>query len=63
MKMDFRSLLEDMNRRDALCRAAPHCQKCLDEQVQLVSSAETPAKWKCRICKHRFEYEPGGNDP
>jgi hypothetical protein len=27
-------------------------------QVQLVEAHRAPAKWKCRMCKKVFEFEP-----
>jgi transcription elongation factor Elf1 len=46
-----------LKRRDFIYRNVPRCQKCNHEQVQIVDTAK-PARWRCRICKHRFEYEP-----
>lgn len=46
------------DRRDRLCRNAPHCPKCDTEQVQLTGYNGSPAEWKCRHCKVSFTYEP-----
>lgn len=45
-------------RRMRLGKAMPLCPKCNHEQVQLTDWFGPVAKWKCRICKHRFELEP-----
>lgn len=64
---DINSLHEEMNkiadRRTYLGKMMnTHelgCPKCTTRQVQLVGYANiTPAKWKCRHCKHEFEWEP-----
>ena len=49
-------------RREFVCQAAPHCPICdaygqKADQVQIMREAP-PAKWRCRICKHRWTYEP-----
>ena len=37
----------------------PSCPKCSDRsQIQIVSALVQPAKWRCRICNFRWEYEP-----
>ncbi|CAH9016554.1 putative thioredoxin [Vibrio phage 193E37-1] len=34
------------------------CPECDTRQVQLVGYIDiTPAQWKCRKCKHKFEWE------
>ena len=34
------------------------CPECNTRQVQLIGYIETyPAQWKCRKCKHKFEWE------
>ncbi|QZI87141.1 hypothetical protein MYOV085v1_p0122 [Vibrio phage 355E48.1] len=34
------------------------CPECNTRQVQLIGYMETyPAQWKCRKCKHKFEWE------
>ena len=45
--------------QDAAIRATTPCPKCGDVQVQLVDWSTTPTKWKCRVCKHKFEIEVG----
>lgn len=45
-------------RREFLGKFMPLCPECRTEQVQLVAYIDVAAQWKCRICKHRFEYEP-----
>jgi len=57
-KRQIKELMATADRRDFLCKNVPKCQKCLHEQVQLVGYAEKPASWKCRMCKHWFEFEP-----
>lgn len=47
------------SRRAWLCRHVPRCGECAEaEQIQLVEWFDTPATWKCRICGHRFTFEP-----
>lgn len=38
-------------------RHVPLCEKCRSEQVQIIK-IDPPAVWRCRMCKHRFQYEP-----
>jgi transcription elongation factor Elf1 len=45
--------------QDAAREATTPCPKCGDVQVQLVDWSTTPTKWKCRVCKHKFEIEVG----
>lgn len=46
------------DRREALCRLRPHCPACDADQVQLVEYiAVTPARWRCRVCKTRFDLD------
>ena len=45
-------------RRIRLCKSPPNCVACGDRQVQLVEAHRVPAKWKCRMCKKVFEFEP-----
>lgn len=52
---DLQSLI---NRRDYLCKFSPKCHACSHEQVQLVRCDIVPSNWKCRMCKHRFLFEP-----
>lgn len=52
-------LWEMTKRRVFLCDNAPVCPECKDAQIQLVGYIEcNPAKWKCRICKAMFKFEP-----
>lgn len=51
-----------LDRQDFLCRNVPRCAKCDHEQVQLIWRG-SPAHWRCRMCKHRFEYEPPPPQP
>jgi len=46
------------NRRNFLSKSVPRCPACNDGQVQLIDLFPTPAGWKCRICKHKFSWEP-----
>ena len=64
MKHDFFSspgilkwIEEILDRRDLLFSHSPKCPKCEAKQVQCTEYLNTPAQWKCRECKHRFEYE------
>lgn len=35
------------------------CDNCGTRQIQLVSYIDcVPAKWKCRLCAHKFYWEP-----
>lgn len=53
-----------LKRKVILLANTPTCPECGDltpdvNQVQLVDYVNTiPAKWKCRVCKHKFEFEP-----
>lgn len=40
-----------------LARHAPRCPACGADQV-MVRLRPAPAQWKCRMCKHRWEWEP-----
>lgn len=44
-------------RQKLLYASVPRCIACSNEQVQLVYTG-TPAQWKCRVCKCKFEKEP-----
>lgn len=46
-------------RRNALFTHAQslRCSACGTDQLQVVRW-DTPAQWKCRLCKHRFTSEP-----
>lgn len=44
-------------RQKFLYANTPKCERCGDEQVELVAKAP-PALWKCRDCKHKFSFEP-----
>ena len=53
------SLTALMDRRDFVCKHVPHCPKCREQmQIQVTDWQSVPAKWRCRKCKHRYEYEP-----
>ena len=45
-------------RRLRVSRHAPGCLRCRSTQCQLREWLQVPARWKCRICKFRFVYEP-----
>jgi len=54
-------------RRERLCGLAPgctycgpSCPECDTDQVQLVEWAKVPATWRCRHCRHSWEWEPPG---
>jgi transposase-like protein len=52
-------LQELLDRQDWVCRHVPHCPKCREQmQIQVIDYINPPARWRCRMCKHRFEYEP-----
>lgn len=51
------SVARDFERFDHLCRNVPSCEPCGSDQVQLMDRT-APASWRCRMCKHRFQYEP-----
>jgi len=57
--IDIDLMMELVNRRINLCKNSPSCPKCKENfQIQLVNWINPgPAKWKCRTCKHKFEYE------
>lgn len=44
-------------RLDHLIANAPRCAECGTRQVQIMNR-NAPAQWKCRECRHSFEYEP-----
>jgi ribosomal protein L37AE/L43A len=46
-----------VERYDFLCNSVPQCPKCDTFQVQAIKT-EAPAVWKCRVCKHRWGFEP-----
>lgn len=58
MKIDWDSILKDVERREWICRFPPLCTKCGHEQVQIIDSHVIPAKWKCRVCHWSFDHEP-----
>jgi hypothetical protein len=51
------------DRLDFLSRHPPRCAACDHEQIQLMDYFHSPAEWRCRICKHRFTFEPDGAPP
>jgi len=57
--MDIWDLEELIARKDFVCSQVPNCPNCQERmQIQVLNYSATPAQWKCRICKHKFEYEP-----
>ena len=56
--VDMRLALALTARRERVKKHAPGCLRCRSNQVQLKIWQEVPAYWKCRMCKHRFVYEP-----
>ncbi|CAH9015233.1 putative thioredoxin [Vibrio phage 424E50-1] len=55
-------LLSTADRRDLLGKRMNEqkltCPKCDRPQVQLIGYIDiVPAQWKCRLCKHKFEWE------
>ncbi len=57
---DFEQMTFFANRREALSKKTKNCPECTKDQVQLLAYHSQPAQWKCRICKHRFNWEPEG---
>jgi hypothetical protein len=59
---DLSAITADLNRSadrlHFLCMNVPRCEKCNADQVQLTYHHDTPARWRCRICKHHFYKEP-----
>ena len=58
----FDALWEGTDRREQLGKRMNEqkleCPECNTRQVQLIGYIETyPAQWKCRKCKHKFEWE------
>jgi tRNA(Ile2) C34 agmatinyltransferase TiaS len=46
-------------RRLWLCKNVPVCPACGEKmQIQLVDWSVTPADWKCRTCKYKWQFEP-----
>lgn len=56
--MNAEEIMKVSDRRFFLCANPPICILCKSEQVQLIDYIKCKAKWKCRICKHKFEHEP-----
>jgi transposase-like protein len=55
----WKSVEASLARRDFVFRHVPHCPKCREQmQIQIMDYHNKPAKWRCRMCKHRFEFEP-----
>lgn len=45
-------------RRERLCADVPPCPKCWElRQIQLVDYYAIPARWRCRLCRHKFTYD------
>lgn len=62
--MDWPDLEGLLRRKDFICSHVPHCPRCREQmQIQVTDYVGVPAKWKCRMCKYRFEYEPSENQP
>lgn len=39
------------------------CPSCGTRQIQLIGYMDIiPAQWKCRRCKHKFEWEPDNDN-
>ncbi len=56
LRLNLEKLIE---RREFVCSYVPHCPKCGEQmQIQITDYVRVPAKWRCRMCKHRFEEEP-----
>lgn len=49
--------LQMADRREAAAKQMRPCPKCDSVQVQLVDWSKPLLKWKCRHCKHKFEFE------
>lgn len=49
--------LELVDRRESAAKQHRPCPNCGTEQVQLTDWTTPLLKWKCRLCKHRFEFE------
>ena len=48
-----------LDRKDFVCANVPHCPRCSEQmQIQVTNYLSVPAKWRCRMCKHRFVHEP-----
>ena len=55
-------LAELGKRRESLARLRGNCPKCGErDQIQLRDWLTEPAKWKCRLCSTKWEYEPEGS--
>lgn len=50
--------LKHAERRELLGKNAINCPKCDTNQVQLIDHFVSPAEWKCRHCKTKFNFEP-----
>lgn len=49
-------------RREMLAASRVPCPNCGEFfQIQLREWLSIPAKWKCRICKHKWTFEPKQN--
>ena len=56
---DFDTSIETTTkRRDFLRSSSVKCPECGEEQVELTQFFRPPAQWKCRGCKHKFDFEP-----
>ena len=54
-KVDWESVLEMADRREAASKQVSPCPECGTIQVQLVDWSTDTLKMKCRNCKHKFE--------
>lgn len=58
----FQDMIKSSKRRELLGKRMNQqklcCPECNTRQVQLVGYiSDYPAKWKCRHCKYKFEWE------
>lgn len=44
-------------RLQELCKLQCHCPKCNSQQIQVINYYKIPALWRCRDCKHFFEFD------
>lgn len=54
----LKRLEQILERKDRLLKRKMFCIKCSSEQVQLYDYIYPPAKYKCRVCYHKFIDEP-----
>lgn len=46
--------------KEFLAKNAPRCTECKTDQVQLISYHKEVPQWRCRMCKHKFDFMPEG---